>query len=75
MQVDIDLPPGVYAVSVYEDLNENHKLDKGFLGIPVEPVGVSKNPPTRMGPPRFEESSFRLGAKPLTIQIRVVSGL
>jgi len=75
MQVDLDLPPGVYAVSVYEDLNENHKLDKGFLGIPSEPVGVSNNPPTRMGPPRFEESSFRLGAGPLTIQIKVVSGL
>src|SRR5262249_31407006 len=27
MHVDIDVPPGTYAVSAYEDLNNNHKLD------------------------------------------------
>lgn len=75
MQVDLDLPPGRYAVSVYEDLNLNHKLDKNFLGIPREPVGASNNPPVRMGPPRFDECSFLLGATPQTILIEVVSGL
>lgn len=75
MEVKVDLPPDRYAVSVYEDLNENHKLDKGFLGIPHEPVGVSNNPPGRLGPPRFDDCSFFLGSKPKTILIRVVSGL
>jgi len=62
-RIDIaDLPPGRYAVSVYQDVNGNHKLDHNFLEIPKEPVGVSNNPKTHMGPPNFAESSFELSA-------------
>lgn len=75
MRIDTDLPPGTYAVSVYEDLNSNHKLDHNFLGIPSEPVGASNNPKSRMGPPRFDECSFQLGSAPQTITIALVSGL
>jgi 4,4'-diapolycopenoate synthase len=74
MHIDTDLPPGTYAVSVYEDLNGNHKLDRNIVGIPREPVGVSNNPPARMGPPRFEECSFRVGAVTQTISITLVRG-
>jgi len=72
MRIDTDLPPGTYAVTVFEDLNGNHKLDRNFLGIPREPAGVSNNPPALMGPPRFNECSFRLGAGAQTITITVV---
>jgi 4,4'-diapolycopenoate synthase len=59
-------------VSAYEDLNANHKLDRAFLGIPREPVGVSNNPPARLGPPRFGESAFHLGSNALTIDLNLV---
>lgn len=75
MRIDIDLPPGTYAVSVYEDLNGNHKLDHNFLGIPREPVGASNNPQARMGPPRFDECSFHIGTDPKNITITLVRGL
>lgn len=75
MRIETDLPPGTYAVSIYEDLNGNHKLDHNLLGIPREPVGVSNNPPERMGPPRFSECSFRVGATPKTIAVTLVRGL
>jgi uncharacterized protein (DUF2141 family) len=74
MGIDTDLPPGTYAVSVFEDLNGNHKLDQNFIGIPREPAGVSNNPPAHMGPPRFNECSFRLGAGAQTITITLVRG-
>ena len=32
---------GEYAIAVIQDLNENEKLDKNFLGIPKEPYGFS----------------------------------
>ena len=32
---------GDYAVAIIQDLNENEKLDKNFLGIPKEPYGFS----------------------------------
>jgi acyl-CoA reductase-like NAD-dependent aldehyde dehydrogenase/uncharacterized protein (DUF2141 family) len=57
-QIDLgSLAPGRYAVVVYLDLNGNRKLDKGFLGIPKEPVGASNNPKGRIGPPHFDECS------------------
>lgn len=75
IHINLDLPPGVYAVSVYEDLNGNHKLDRNLLGIPREPVGASNNPHPRMGPPRFDDCSFRVGNKPEFITISVVAGI
>lgn len=75
IKFDIDLPPGTYAVTVYEDLNGNHKLDHNSIGIPREPVGASNNPKGRFGPPRFSECAFRLGNSPQTIAINIVKGL
>jgi acyl-CoA reductase-like NAD-dependent aldehyde dehydrogenase/uncharacterized protein (DUF2141 family) len=72
LRIDIELPPGTYAVSVYEDLNGNHKLDHNWIGIPSEPVGVSNNPPARLGPPRFADSSFLLGGTDKTITLTMV---
>jgi 4,4'-diapolycopenoate synthase len=72
LRIDADLPLGTYAVTVYEDLNNNHKLDHNLLGIPREPVGVSNNPTTHFGPPHFDESSFHLGDTPQTITITLV---
>jgi uncharacterized protein (DUF2141 family) len=72
LRIDTDLPPGTYAVSVYEDINSNHKLDHNFIGIPREPVGVSNNPPPRLGPPHFDQCSFRLGKSTQVITITLV---
>ena len=72
LRINTDLPPGIYAVTVYEDLNNNHKLDHNFIGIPREPVGVSNNPPARFGPPHFGECSFQLGDTAQTITITLV---
>lgn len=66
------LPPGHYAVAVFLDTNGNHKLDKTFLGIPKEPVGVSNNPQHRIGPPRFDDCSFVHGHDAQAISITLV---
>ncbi|PKP21446.1 MAG: hypothetical protein CVU04_01655 [Bacteroidetes bacterium HGW-Bacteroidetes-20] len=42
--IDIELPKGNYVVAVFQDLNNNKKLDYNFIGIPKEPFGFSKNP-------------------------------
>lgn len=75
MKIDADLPPGTYAVSVYEDLNGNHKLDHNFLGIPTEPVGASNNPRPHFGPPGFGECSFHIDTVNQSIFITIVRGL
>lgn len=72
LRIDTDLPPGTYAVTVYEDLNGNHKLDHNLIGIPREPAGASNNPAVRFGPPKFDECSFHLGDTAQTININLV---
>ena len=74
LRIETDLPPGIYAVSLYEDLNGNRKLDHDLIGIPREPVGASRNPKARFGPPRFDECSFQLTGTSQTIAITVVGG-
>jgi len=75
LHIEAELPPASYAVSVYEDLNSNHKLDHNLIGIPREPVGASNNPAARFGPPHFEECSFPLGDTAQTITINLVHTL
>jgi uncharacterized protein (DUF2141 family) len=59
-QVNLVPPgPGRYAVTVVQDVNSNGKMDTNFLGIPTEPVGLSRNPPApSFGPPKFEDAAF-----------------
>ena len=67
-----DLAPGVYAVAVLHDENENGKMDKNFVGIPKEGRGASNNPPPARRPPTFEEAKFTLSAPAQTLDITLV---
>jgi uncharacterized protein (DUF2141 family) len=42
--VEFDLPYGEYAVSTYQDVNSNGKLDRYFIGKPKEPYGFESSP-------------------------------
>jgi uncharacterized protein (DUF2141 family) len=67
--------PGRYAVLVVYDKNSNGKMDKNFLGVPKEPVGLSRNPTApKFGPPKFSDAAFEYpSSKPLEFRIRLVS--
>ena len=54
-----DIPPGEYALFVYHDQNENKRVDKNFIGIPVEPIGFSNRYAPR-APPSFSRAAFLL---------------
>jgi uncharacterized protein (DUF2141 family) len=54
------LAPGEYAVSIYQDLNGNEKLDKNFFKIPNEPTGTSNDAPALRGPPSYDQARFNL---------------
>lgn len=53
-----DLPPGRYAIALFQDMDSNGKLDRNFFGAPVEPVGFSRNPDASWGAPDFEQAVF-----------------
>ena len=65
-----NLPPGVYAVSIFHDENNNGKLDSNFLGIPKEDYGCSNGATGFMGPPKWEDAKFELKSdKTVTITL------
>ncbi|WP_028889656.1 DUF2141 domain-containing protein [Tenacibaculum ovolyticum] len=55
-----DISAGVYAVSVFHDINDNKKMDTNFLGIPKEPTGMSNNAKGFMGPPKYKDAKFKV---------------
>ena len=48
-----DVAPGDYGFAVFQDVNDNGRMDKNLLGIPTEPIAFSNNAQGRMGPPDF----------------------
>jgi uncharacterized protein (DUF2141 family) len=66
-----DIAPGTYALSVFHDENDNGNLDTNWIGIPKEGVGASNNAKGRMGPPKFKDAEFEVGATRVTQRIRI----
>ena len=54
----VELPKGEWAVAITQDLNNNEKIDKNFIGIPTEPYAFSNNIRPTMAAPKFEECKF-----------------
>jgi uncharacterized protein (DUF2141 family) len=54
------LPAGEYALSVFQDVNDDGKLARNFIGIPKEPAGLSNNLRPRFGPPKYKDAKFNL---------------
>jgi uncharacterized protein (DUF2141 family) len=65
------LPYGEYAFSAYHDLNDNGRLDTGFLKIPKEPLGISNDARSRFGPPKYRDARFVLDRPRMTIAVTV----
>jgi len=65
-----DLRPGVYAVAVLHDENENSKMDFNLLGMPLEGYGFSNDASALFGPPSFKDAAFTLKARPSAVSIK-----
>ncbi|WP_394777580.1 DUF2141 domain-containing protein [Undibacterium sp.] len=68
-----DLPPGDYAVALFQDINSNKKMDSNFMGMPSEPYGASNNAEGNFGPPSFESARFTIPAEGKKIAIKLHS--
>src|SRR5690606_12869251 len=62
---------GIYAIALYQDRNLNEKLDQDFIGIPIEPYGISNNPRIFLSPPSHEEAAFRVDEGGTDLEIRL----
>ena len=66
-----ELPPGLYAVSLYHDEDNDNEMDRKWYGPPKEGYGFSNNFTSNIRPARFNDALVELtGDK--TIHIKVV---
>ena len=71
VQMQVDLPPGEWAVALSQDMNDNGKMDYNLLGIPTEPYAFSNNVRPRFKAPDFEECKFMAKGEGHTLTIRL----
>ena len=66
-----EVPYGIYAVSVMDDLNCDMEMEM-FLGFPKEGYGFSLNPKFKLRAPKFKDCSFELNQshQKITIHMR-----
>lgn len=67
----VDLPrKGTYAVTVFQDIDNNKKLKQDWFGIPQEPVGYGNNfkPSAK---PRFNECAITIDSDQVTQTIKL----
>ncbi len=55
-----DVSTDIYAISVYQDYDEDGVLNNNMFGIPKEPYGFSNDARGKKGPPKFEDAVFQL---------------
>lgn len=65
-----NVAPGTYAIAVVHDENNNTKMDL-TLFLPKEGWGLSRNPKTRMGKPKFSNSAFLVSDQNLRFPVTV----
>ncbi|MGL4542131.1 MAG: DUF2141 domain-containing protein [Polymorphobacter sp.] len=59
------------AVSLFADVNDNKKMDRGMMGIPKEPIGISNNATNSFSAPDFNKAQFiAKGDMTVTIALR-----
>jgi len=56
----VDVAPGNYSLALYQDVNDDGKLDTNLNGGPLEPWGMSNNPPGHDHRPTWDEAQFIL---------------
>lgn len=66
---------GEYAIRVFQDQNENEKVDTNFLGIPTERYGYSNDASSWFGPPSWDRAKFVFDQPEMLIEIKVDSFL
>jgi uncharacterized protein (DUF2141 family) len=70
-----NIPPGVYAIQAFQDLNSNNKMDTTWLGLPLEPFGFSQDAKPFLSKPGFDAVKFTLvpGDNVQTFHMQIMS--
>lgn len=64
-----NIPYGDYAAVSYHDINENKAIDRNFVGIPKEPVAVSRLTKKRYSKPCFKEAKIAFSQPEMLVKM------
>ncbi len=70
MTISFSLEPGIYGLSLLDDVNSNRKMEYNFLGIPKEGFGFSDYYHTGITRPKFDDFRFTV-VQDLDMKIKV----
>lgn len=70
LTVSLQLPEGMYGISVLDDSNSDSRMNYGFAGIPLEGFGFSGYRQKGLKRPRFSDFSFTHSAN-TQVEIRM----
>lgn len=66
-----DVAPGEYGFAVYQDANDNGRLDTNPMGIPIEPIAFSNDAQGHMGPPTFDAVKLAVPAAGANVSVKL----
>lgn len=70
-----DVPYGIYAISLFHDVNADNDMNRSAIGLPLEPWGMSNNAIGMMSAPTFEQASFVVNAPKTLIELDLRRGI
>lgn len=73
LKFTFEIPNGTYAISIYQDTDNDGKLKQGWFDIPLEPVGFGNNFKPSFSQPTFHECAVNVSDKNSTFSINLFS--
>ncbi|MCP9756828.1 DUF2141 domain-containing protein [Lacihabitans sp. CCS-44] len=67
-----EVPFGEYAIAVFQDKNQNQKIDKNLVGYPLEPFGFSRNFKPKFSGPDFSDCNVVISPTTNTFTIKMI---
>ena len=66
------IKPGVYAIKLFQDANNNGKFDQNFFGLPLERYGFSRDARPFLSQPGFSRTKFTVtdGSNEISIRLQ-----
>jgi len=67
-----DLQYGTYAMALFQDMDNDGKIERNFIGIPKDPYGFSNNARPAFKAPSFEDCCFDYSENENTVEISMI---
>jgi len=67
-----DLPYGTYAMALFQDMDNDGKIERNFIGIPKDPYAFSNNARPTFKAPSFEDCCFEYSEAEHVVEISMI---